>query len=155
MALFDRPPPPDRAASRLPPPPPDRAALRLRPPPADCAAARWLPPCAIALVLALLRLEAPRTLCFFAARAGLGAASALLGFALATCAPARLGAGFAAWALARVGLDAVRAPAAVWRWTAGRVPAEGFLAASPGASAGRLTDAGARPALPSPSAATR
>ena len=154
MALFDR-PPPDRAASLLPPPPPDRAAVRWPPPPPDRAAVRWPPPCAIALFLALLRLEAPRVLCFFASRAGLGAVSALLGFALATCAPGRRAAGFAAWALARVGLDAVRAPAPAWRWTAGRVPAEGFRAASPGASAGRLTDAGARPALPSPSAATR
>jgi hypothetical protein len=161
MALFDRPPPdrapslrrlpPDRAASRLPPAP--RTSLRCWPP--DRATARWPPLCALALVLALLRLEAPRTLCFFTSRAGLGAVSALLGFALADCAPGRLGAGFAASALARVGLRVATAPAPAWRWTAGRAPAEGFLAASPGASAGRLTDAGARPALPSPSEATR
>jgi hypothetical protein len=59
--------------------------------------------------LALLRLAAPRTLCFFTSRAGLGAVNALLGFALATCAPGRLGAGLAASALASVGLNVGRA----------------------------------------------
>ena len=74
----------------------------------DRATVRWPPPWAIAVVFALLRLEAPRTLCFFTSRAGLGAVSALLGFAVADCAPGRRGAGFVASALARIGLKVVR-----------------------------------------------
>jgi len=140
----------------LPPPPFWTPPLRRWP--SDRATARWPPPVAIALVLLLLRLAAPRTLCFFTSRAGLGVVNALLGFAVATSAPGRLGAGLAASALARGGLGVARVPAPSRRWSAGRAPADGSLAASPGASARRLTDAGAIPATfapPSPSEATR
>ena len=111
MALLERPPPLWALSPLRWRWPPDCAAARGR----SDRAARWPPPCATALVLALLRLEAPRTLCFFTSRAGLGALNALLGFAVAACAPGRLCAGFAAFALARVGLDVVRALAPAWR----------------------------------------
>ena len=89
MALFDRPPP--------------FWALALRRWLSDRATVRWPPPCATVLFLALLRLEEPRTLCFFTSRAGFGAVIALLGFAAATCVPGRLCAGLAASALAELG----------------------------------------------------
>jgi hypothetical protein len=68
-ALFDRPPPPLVIPGRWPP---------------GRATARSPPLCAISLVLLLVRLAAPRTLCFFTSRADLGALNALLGCAVAT-----------------------------------------------------------------------
>ena len=138
MALFDR-PPPDRAASRLPPPPPIAPPSAGRRPRPTAPPSAGRPPA-----------RSPCSWRCSGSRRRACSASSPHGPAWVRRArswasrspPARPGvvaAGFAAWALARVGLDAVRAPAAAWRWTAGRVPAEGFLAASPGASAGRLT----------------